>query len=361
MEVFCNYDDFLKAFHGEENVNINLPIDTADINTITELLELISYLEKNNLKDRLPKFRRLCDCQDVLRKLENMVGMSEQKSVIVTQVMSICSVTVKGNLNTVIYGKPGCGKTTLARILADLYLKAGLSKNEKFICGSRDNMIGEFLGETAVKTKKLLNMALGGVFFLDEAYQLGHGVDGNRDSFAYECINTIVQYITEHEGEIIMILAGYEDDINTNFFAQNDGLDRRFPFRYKLKGYDARALFDIFCVQVKRTGYSLYDNTYASLTYKYPSTINMFSTCIPKTPSFTFKFFEVNKDYFTNYGGDTENFFNCCRTVHDKRMFSHSKPDKVLSDYDLERGFNIYRASRDNTEKHAVSPETMYT
>jgi ATP-dependent 26S proteasome regulatory subunit len=185
-----------------------------------------------------------------------MVGLADPKANIATQILSLCDKMSEKEedplLNTVIYGPPGCGKTTIAQFLAKLYLKFGVIESGKIIKGDRSNLIGQWVGETAIKTKKVLTQALGGILFIDEAYQLGHAADGNRCPFAYECINTITQFITENKGNITIILAGYKKDIQENFFAQNEGLDRRFPWKYTLEQNTPNELSQIFILQAKR-------------------------------------------------------------------------------------------------------------
>lgn len=342
IEIYDTLDDMMNAVNGPQGDYDmpEFPVPPEDINSTSELLELIQFLKRHDLHKVVPKYRKLVDAEDIIREFDSMVGLAEPKSIMATQILSLCNRTGKEKgdsalINTVIYGPPGCGKTTLAYFLAQLYLKFDMLKNGKVIVGDRSNMIGEFVGETAIKTKKRLNEALGGVLFIDEAYQLGHAADGNRCPFAYECINTINQFITEHQGQIVIILAGYKQDIKANFFSQNDGLERRFPWEYTLEPATSKELYAIFVQQAKKNGYSI------------------------KSGLLTPEFFEGKKDMFKFSGGDTKTFFDKCKMVHDKRMFARPISDTALDDTDIEKGYKIYETFRLDS-KDSGPPLGMY-
>jgi hypothetical protein len=357
------------------------PIPTENVNSIDDILNLIQFLKDHKLDNMCPKYRKLVDSETIIRDFNQMVGMDGPKANIATQILSLCdridqpsslesSDTVKKRpnadtgskaskastiqkesedneeplLNTVIYGPPGCGKTTIAVFMAKLYLKFGVLETGKIVKGNRANLIGQWVGETAIKTEKVLKQALGGVLFIDEAYQLGHAVDGNRCPFAYECINSITQFITENKGRITIILAGYKEDIQDNFFAQNEGLDRRFPWKYTLKPNKPEELVQIFELQARKSGYAIARET---VDGKEESILK---------PSF----FENHKKLFEYSGGDTQILFDKCKMMHDKRMFSQLRSDKTIAKVDLDKGFEIFKKSKDETTTDAPPPAGMY-
>lgn len=360
----------------EDYVMPEFPLPTEDIDSIDSILELIDFLKKQKLEKLCPKYYRLVNCEDIIREFNTMIGLKGPKAYVATQILSLCDHVAREKikrtedekdssedigrsrsnnkskhnfteveptdeeeplLNTVIYGPPGCGKTTVANFLAKLYLRFGVLENGKVIKGDRANLIGEYVGDTAIKTKKRLTEALGGVLFIDEAYQLGHAADGNRCPFAYECINTITQFITEHKGKIVIILAGYKQDIKQNFFAQNEGLDRRFPWEYTLEKNNPEELVDIFTLQARKSGYSVDKN------------------------ALTPELFTEHKDLFEYSGGDTQTFFDKCKMIHDKRMFSQLQPDKTLNDIDIDKGFIMYKKAREEKTEKNLPPFGFYT
>lgn len=356
FEVYESYDEFIVNTMGLADMltEIQCPIPTEDLNSINDLLSLIEFLEEKGYDQMDPKYHRLCNCKNILTKFNKMIGLKEPKSHLATQVLSLCNRSIKGSddetedneendIHSVIYGPPGCGKTTLANLLSEIYLQLGVINSKKIIRGNRANLIGEYIGQTEVKTTEMLTSALGGVFFLDEAYQLGHAESGNRDSFAKACIDTLVQFITDHKGELVIILAGYEEDIKENFFGQNEGLDRRFPFKYRLEGYKSEELCQIFCHQADKLGYQVNND--------------------PDNPVITADFFKSNETYFKFYGGDTENFITCCKMIHDKRMFAFigaTKHHRVLNKTDIEKGFKMFKRSKDVQDSKKEAPFMMY-
>lgn len=348
LKIFSTLDELVADKLGHHNVPEDFempefPISPEDINSISDILTLIQFLQDNKLDNICPKYRKLVDCKDIIMEFNQMIGLKDPKATIATQILSLCERAGKTSdndeipmLNTVIYGPPGCGKTTIANFLSKLYLKFGVLENGNIIKGDRETLIGQWVGETANKTKKVLKKALGGILFIDEAYQLGHAADGNRCPFAYECITTITQFITEHKGKITVILAGYKEDIQQNFFAQNEGLDRRFPWKYTLEHSKPEELVEIFKLQAKRSDYQICDSLDAS-------------------------FFKKHKDKFKYSGGDTQTYFDKCKMCHDKRMFAQIKPDRTITQYDLDKGFQVYeKAWKEQHNKQSKPPPGMF-
>lgn len=186
-----------------------------------------------------------------LTKLKQMVGLEAVKNSIVDMILYYLQNFEKKNnnmLHTVIEGPPGVGKTQLGKILAEVYAGLGVISSNKFKLVKRSDLIGQYVGHTAPQTQKLIDEADGGVMFIDEAYSLGN--EEKRDSFSKECIDTLNQNLTENKKKFICIIAGYPDELDKCFFAYNPGLKRRFPFKFRIDGYKADELKDIFIKKV---------------------------------------------------------------------------------------------------------------
>ena len=134
--------------------------------------------------------------------------------------------------HTVIYGPPGTGKTEVAKILGKIYSKIGVLNNNIFKKVTKNDLVGQYLGQTAIKTKNVINQCLGGVLFIDEAYSLGS--KDSIDIFSKECIDTLCEALSSHKNDLMVIIAGYEKELDENFFSVNQGLNSRFIWRYNI-------------------------------------------------------------------------------------------------------------------------------
>ena len=167
---------------------------------------------KNSKYEKLYKLIPSC------KEFNNIIGMENVKENLFKQISYFLhGLNNNGEINhIVITGEPGVGKTTLAKILAKMYLAMGFLKDETFVEAKRSDLIGEYCGHTAVKTQKVINSAEGGVLFIDEVYSLGNSQ--KRDVFTKECIDTINQNLTEKSDKFLCIIAGYKDEVQKCFF-----------------------------------------------------------------------------------------------------------------------------------------------
>ena len=196
----------------------------------------------------------------ILGELDSLIGLKEVKALIheVYAYGEVQKLRAKEDLaadSTVLHaifkGNPGSGKTTVARLLAKLYKEMGVLEKGHLIEVERADLVGEYIGHTAQKTKEHINKALGGVLFIDEAYSLCRG--GEKD-FGREAIDTLVKAMEDHKNSFILILAGYNKEM-IQFLASNPGLNSRFPLHIQFPDYDLNELMDISALMFKERQY----------------------------------------------------------------------------------------------------------
>ncbi len=294
-------------------------------NTLKTITSLESILQ---LKDKWINIRhntilqKLHNIIPAIEKLIAMIGLVDVKKEVFKKIVYyVKNSSLDEYLHTQISGPPGVGKTEFAKIYADIFVRLGILKTSNFIEIKRDDLVGKYLGQTAPKTRDLLEKAMGGVLFLDEAYSLGN--EEKRDSFSKEAIDMINQYLSERKHDFMFIIAGYEDDLENCFFGYNKGLKRRFSSSYNIKGYDALELKEIFLQKVDK---------------KYSVNI---------APNILNDFFEKNKDYFKFYGGDIEKFYNEIKYSNCFRTFLDNSTEMNIIIEDLENALKIFNIKKE--------------
>lgn len=311
---------------------------------IDSLESLIHFGSEIKLDKKYPfDIQKLKDIIPPLVNLRDFVGMQNVKKNIILQVLYFLQnfEDNKDMMHTVITGPPGVGKTMLGYVLGEIYYKLGVIKkfkdkkkfpspfNEKeidfkFNIAKRSDLIGEYVGHTAIKTQKVIDDSLGGVLFIDEAYSLGN--EERKDIYSKECIDTINQNLTEKKGQFVVIIAGYDTDLESCFFSYNDGLRRRFPFRYDIMPYKFDELGKIFLKKIN------------SFEWKLDKNLQL------KKENNLYNFFKDNYEYFKNYGGDMETLLFSCKICHSKRVFGKNpKLRKMLNFEDILNGFETFK------------------
>lgn len=153
-------------------------------------------------------------------------------------------------------GNPGTGKTTVARILAGIYRDLGILNSGHLVETDRSGLVAEYVGQTAVKTNKIIDNALDGVLFIDEAYTL---TQGGKEDFGSEAIATLLKRMEDDRDRLVVIIAGYTKEIE-DFVNSNPGLRSRFNRYIHFDDYSADELYEIFCLQMKKNEYTLTDD-----------------------------------------------------------------------------------------------------
>jgi stage V sporulation protein K len=186
----------------------------------------------------------------ILNQMEELVGLAEVKRT-VREIFALVYMQQQRQqhhlrvepvvLHMVFKGNPGTGKTTVARLLGEMFRECGLLDKGHLVEVERADLVGEYIGHTAQKTKEVVERALGGVLFIDEAYSL---VRGGEKDFGRESIDCLVKSMEDHKNEFIAIIAGYEREME-GFLAANPGLPSRFPIHLTFPNYEVGTLLEI--------------------------------------------------------------------------------------------------------------------
>ncbi|WP_042356183.1 stage V sporulation protein K [Bacillus rubiinfantis] len=200
--------------------------------------------------------------KEIEEELEGLVGMEEMKRMI-KEIYAWIYVNKKREemglkakkqaLHMMFKGNPGTGKTTVARLIGKLFQKMNVLSKGHLIEAERADLVGEYIGHTAQKTRDLIKKAQGGILFIDEAYSLGRG--GEKD-FGKEAIDTLVKHMEDKQHEFILILAGYSREMDY-FLSLNPGLHSRFPLVIDFPDYSIEQLMEICARMLIEREYSL--------------------------------------------------------------------------------------------------------
>jgi hypothetical protein len=304
--------------------------------TLGDIINLATHPDRDNLEQN-PKFARLLSITEPVRALQNLVGLDTIKKKafrIITHYALNKDPRPADLMHMVVEGPPGVGKTEVARLLGKVILGLGVLTSDKFICARRSDLIGEYLGQTAPRTQAVIDSALGGILFIDEAYSLGH--PEKRDSFSKECIDTLNQNLTEKKGQFLCIIAGYEEELESCFFSVNKGMQRRFPVRLTISGYTYRELHEIFLLKVAQ------------------------DTWLVDTPDLALKLFKDKHKYFHFHAGDTETLFCQAKFCAAGRLLRSSTKFVTQSTLTAEDVIEAYQQSMQKREQTDRPVSHMY-
>jgi len=212
-----------------------------------ELDEMYRYIERlqRNTDTSQVKKNLLEAIYDPMHGLESLVGRIDIKNQLVSQLYAFSRnwrVFVGNFCNFALMGPSGVGKTVLGQVISFVFAKSGILAMDHIHVVSRTDLVGQYIGQTAPRTRSLLLASLEGVLFIDEAYQLAMG--DTRD-FGNEAITEIVNFLDKYIGMSVVIVAGYKDLMKEKFFPSNEGLERRFPHQIILEAYTLSQLTDI--------------------------------------------------------------------------------------------------------------------
>jgi len=348
----------------KSNKKYKSEIEDREVKSIDDLIYFGYLYHCKNLKEyKGINLKILFDLIEPLSELTKLIGMKEVKENMINQIIfflqklnvktkcntchnCLVNITCKNtnnNLNddmlhTIVSGPPGVGKTELGKILGKVYKAMGILSTGDFFIAKRADLIAKYLGHTAPKTQAFIDKCKGGVMFIDEAYSLGE--KETRDSFAKECLDTLNQNLSERR-DFLCIIAGYDDALDQCFFSYNEGLKRRFSFKYTISSYSYDELAEIFLSKVVSTDWE-YIGTKDELN----------------------DFFKKNKDQFPRFGGDMETLFLKTKITHARRIFFKDETTrKKITIDDIKKGFENFHSHRKSKDPEEIPEKimSMYT
>jgi SpoVK/Ycf46/Vps4 family AAA+-type ATPase len=299
----------------------------ASMQSLTDIISIIKKNDYNASCEYNIDLKSLHNIKDELIELNNMIGMETLKKSVLEQLVYFSQELHLGDnisdfKHTVIYGPPGTGKTEIAKIVGKMYSKLGILKNKIFKKVTRSDLVAGYLGQTAIKTNKVITEALGGVLFIDEAYSLASKQD--NDIYSKECIDTLCEALSDHKNDLMVIIAGYEDELNDTFFRINRGMESRFIWRFKIDEYSSKELMSIFKKKVREQEWAFENED-----------------------SIKEKWFNEKKSKFKGYGRDMELLLLYVKIAHGKRIYGKSKDlrKKITLD-DMNNGFETFEKNK---------------
>ena len=313
-------------------------IVSCKIRTLGDLIKLIDDHPLSEDIEYSINMDRLHSAAEPLRELNSMIGLKDLKRSVCDQVLYYVQGLHEGSNNdymhTVIEGPPGTGKTEVAKILGQMFAKLGILKKKTFKKATRADMVAGYLGQTALKTRELIEECLGGVLFIDEAYALGNSE--KKDSYSKECLDTLCEALSDHKDDLMVIIAGYSEQLDSCFFQYNDGLRSRFAWRFKTEDYSSEELLDILYKKALESNWTI-------------------------DKDITPMWFQSHNDDFEYAGRDVETLFAKAKIAHSRRLFEGGNVTrKEVSISDLDAGFETYTNNRPDSDKSSSSIPSMY-
>ncbi|MEF2608060.1 MAG: AAA family ATPase [Faecalicoccus sp.] len=252
------YERALERSNGRWIRNFNEGLIKMFISNSSDNVTTITALDIDNYLNKDQKYRQ--SDNEAYQKLQDLIGIhtvKKQVDAFIAQVEYNRQRMEQGfkaddiTLHSLFLGNPGTGKTTVARLLGNILYHKGITKTNSFVETSRSDLVAGYVGQTAIKTKAILQSALGGILFIDEAYTL---YQGDNDSFGQEAIDTILKFMEDYRKDIVIIFAGYTKEMN-DFLQSNSGLRSRIPFTFNFEDYTMDELVQIGLLDLHKKEY----------------------------------------------------------------------------------------------------------
>ena len=328
-----------KKSHETQKVVKKTKNETIEVNveSISDLLHIVEQTKYDEETEYNIDLQALINIKDELQQLNSMIGLHDFKSQILNQILYfIQKLHVDSEsdfMHTVLSGPPGTGKTEIATILGKMYSKIGILKKNVFKKVNRSDLVAGYLGQTAIKTSNVIQDTLGGCLFIDEAYSLANNFEG--DSFTRECIDTLCEALSKHKDELMVIVAGYKEELDNTFFKANKGMNSRFIWRFYLDKYDYDELKEIFLKKIKENNWALDIEENELLLW-----------------------FKEKYKNFQYYGRDVELLFSYIKVCHGRRLYGKSNDlRKRINIDDINNGYKQFLKNKSN--ENDKKPEIM--
>ena len=319
-----------KKSHETQKIVKKTKNETIEVNveSISDLLHIVEQTKYDEETEYNIDLQALMNIKDELQQLNSMIGLHDFKSQILNQILYfIQKLHVNSEsdfMHTVLSGPPGTGKTEIATILGKMYSKIGILKNNVFKKVNRSDLVAGYLGQTAIKTSNVIQDTLGGCLFIDEAYSLANNFEG--DSFTRECIDTLCEALSKHKDELMVIVAGYKEELDNTFFKANKGMNSRFIWRFYLDKYDYGELKEIFLKKIKENNWTLDIEDKELLLW-----------------------FKEKYKNFQYYGRDVELLFSYIKVCHGRRLYGKSNDlRKRINIDDINNGYKQFLKNKSN-------------
>jgi len=251
--------NYIKSTYNQSDTKNMEYINKLYNSIILNKYKAFDDVEDDNVQlSHIPDAYSIRDISDILKDLNSLVGLHDIKEQI-TDLIHLLKFNQKANINIsnfnlhmIFTGNPGTGKTTVARLVSDILYNLGYINQNKLVEVSSKDLIAEYVGQTAGKTYKVLKSAIGGVLFIDEAY----AIVGEGSKFGDECISTILKMMEDYKENLVIIFAGYKEEMN-QFAKSNVGLTSRIGYTINFPDYTIDELMEIFLNLLKKDNLSI--------------------------------------------------------------------------------------------------------
>lgn len=264
------YQEILEKLKESMEIDDEFQIALLDYISATYTNTNLSYPEyKSNLCEKLmftkkvPEYEKDKGLDEIFEELNQLVGLDKVKTML-KELVNLIELKNKTkddlkikdiNLHMIFLGNPGTGKTTVARIVAEILYNLKYIKQNKLVEVSSKDLVAEYVGQTAPKTMAVVQKALGGVLFIDEAYSLASG-SGQGNSYNEEAIATLIQAMENNRDNLVVIFAGYTKEMQ-DFLNVNSGIVSRIGYTIEFEDYTSEELIQIFLQMMKKSGFTV--------------------------------------------------------------------------------------------------------